>query len=408
MHYLRNVDITKQYPISESAVRKWIKAAQDGKLNLTLINVGGREYVANTTSNTAIMQQLVEDHRKYRNAIAAKVVTPQPKFYKLFTQAQIYDIVTDLELHHEISRQYNYIDGGASNWDKYAQRLAVEEAPNVLNCTLKLIEQNQQYLDSLLSAYTKINVVDIGVGNALPVKELLTHLLEQGKLGRYVALDISNEMLDIAKRNIHEWYGSKVAFEGYEVDINYDRFANILAEEYLKKDSENTANLVLLLGGTLCNLREPDGAFRVIRSSMGSQDFLLHTQKLDSDISRRYFDFNAQPGNNSLSPNHRFIFDLLSIDESFYEVEMGYKEEQNQRYIQVRLKVSLTIKFEFEEGERVLEFNKGDTILLWRSWQQSALDVANQFDNNGFRIIQSSQTADGEYILTASKVQYDQ
>jgi uncharacterized SAM-dependent methyltransferase len=408
MQYLRNVDITKQYPISEATVRKWIKASKDGRSKLTLIRVGEREYIANTASNIVIMKQLAEERRKYRNAIAAKIVQPQPRFYKLFTQAQIYDIVTDLELHHEISRQYNYIDGGAANWDEYAQRLATEESPNTLTSTLKLIEENQQYIDFLLRDYSRINIVDIGVGNAVPVKGLIQHLLDHNKLGRYIALDISNEMLDIAKHNIQKWFGNKVPFEGYENDINYDRFANLLAEEYLNENAEKTANLVLLLGGTLSNFREPEGAFRVIRGSMGSHDFLIHSQKLDSIASRKYFDFNAEPSSSSLSPNHRFIFDLLNIDESFYDVEMGYNSDLGQRYIQVRLKVALTIEFDFEVGKRKLEFNKGDSILLWRVWQRSALEVANQFSDNGFLMLHSSQTPDGEYILTTSKVQYGQ
>jgi SAM-dependent methyltransferase len=163
-----------------------------------------------------------------------KIVRPGPDFYKNYTQAQIYDIVTNLEIHHEIPRQYNYIDGGAHHWDEYAQRLANEEAPNLINSTFKLLAMNGSYIDSLLAQYEQVNVVDIGVGNALPVKDLLAHLLEQGKLGRYIAIDISREMLNIAQRNIKEWFDDRVAVEDYELDIDRERFDNILAEEYIK------------------------------------------------------------------------------------------------------------------------------------------------------------------------------
>jgi uncharacterized SAM-dependent methyltransferase len=408
MQYFRNVDIVKDYHVDESTVRKWIRNAKAGKLDLVLYEKDGRSFIANTSKNIASIKEQVEAHRKFRNTKAAKVVTPRPEFYSLFTQAQIYDIVTDLELHHEIARQYNYVDKGASNWDKYTQRLAAEESSNLLTCTIELIRENQQYLDFLLGDYDKVNVVDIGVGNALPIRNLLAHLLEQEKLGRYIALDISGKMLQIAERNISTWFGGRVKFEGYETDINYERFAYILAEEYLKPDADRTANLILLFGGTLGNLRDPDGAFRVIRNSMGSHDFLLYSRKLDSSMSRRYFDFNPEPNDNSLlSPNHRFIFDLLNIDESFYEVEMGFDERVHQRYIRVRLKMALTIKFTFNAGERLLQFSKGDAILLWRSWQQSATDVARQFDHNDFYILHSSQTKDQEYMLTVSRAKTD-
>ena len=407
MQYFRNFEIVKEHRVDESTVRKWIRNAKSGKLDLTLHEQGDRTYIANTAKNVAAIKDLVEAHRKFRNTKAAKVVTPRPEFFKLYTQAQIYDMATNLELHHEIPRQYNYFNGGADSWDKYAQQMIIEEAPNVINSTVKLLDMNDSYIDELLNNYKRVNVVDIGVGNALPVKDFLTKIVERGALGRYVAIDISAEMLEIARRNIKEWFGDVFPFEGYELDINTDRFANILAEEYLRKDAEDTVNLVLLLGGTPYNFRNPDGLFKVIHDSMSVNDFLIHTQKLDSDATRRYFDFNPNPGQPVLPPIHRFVVDMLNIDESLYDIDLGYDEARRQRYERIRLKVALTIIFEFEQGERTIHFGKGESILVWRSWQQTAFDVARQFDRNDFYILHSSQTADQEYILTVSRAKAD-
>ncbi len=387
-------------------VLNWIEAAKQGKLDLTLHTENGKSYVANTARNVAAIKQLVEDRKKYRNSRAVKVVSPRPEFYKLYSEAQIYDIVTNLEIHHEIPRQYNYFDGGAGNWDKYAQRLLGEENPNVLNSTLKLISKNGGYTDDLLKRYEKINIVDIGVGNALPVRQLLEYLLEKGKLGRYIAIDISAEMLQIARRNIKKWFNGAVSFEDYELDINYDRFANILAEEYIKE--KNSANLVLLLGGTLCNMRAPEGALKTIHDSMGVNDFLIHTQKLDTEDTRRYFDFHLdQPTDSVPPPMHRAVVDLLNIDSSLYELDLGYDENRKERYERIRFKVAINLRFSFSMGERVLDFNKGEAILLWRAYQQSAMDVIKQFDRNDFYMLHSSQTEDQEYILTVSRVKCD-
>ncbi len=406
MLYFKNPELARLHHITLRTVLNWIEAAKQGKLDLTLHTENGKSYVANTARNVATIKQLVEDRKKYRNSRAVKVVSPRPEFYRLYSEAQIYDIVTNLEIHHEIPRQYNYFDGGAGNWDRYTQRLASEQEPNLFTATVDLLSKNQVYVDDLLRKYRRINVLDVGVGNAMPVKGLLEHLLEKKLLGRYMALDISSEMLEIAHRNITKWFGSKVVPETYELDINYDRFANILAEEYIKE--KDSANLILLLGGTLCNMRTPDGAFKIIHDSMGVHDYLIHTQKLDTETSRRFFDFNYNAINTpSLAPNHRFIFDLLNIDDSFYGVEMGFDSERRERYIRIRLKVALTIRFEFAIGDRVLEFNKGQAILLWRYEQQSAMDVIKQFDRNDFYMLHSSQTEDQEYILTVSRVKCD-
>lgn len=404
MLYFKNVELADTYHVSLRTVLNWIEAAKQGKLDLTLHTQNNKAYVANTARNIATIKKLVTERKKYRNSRGFKTVTPRPEFYELYDEQQILDIISNLDVYHEIPRQYNYFDGGADYWDKYAQKMAVEDMPNTLTRTIKLLDMNKSYIDNLFAGRKRVNVVDIGVGNALPVKDFLAYLLEQGVMNRYIGLDISAIMLQIARRNIKEWFGDKVPFEGYELDINYDRFANLLANEYIRRDSKDTINVLLLLGGTLVNLRAPDGALRVIHASMGRNDVLLHTQKLDTENSRRYFNFSLEPGKSPLSPNYRFIVDLLNIDESFYDTEMGFDEEKRQRYIRIRLKVALTLKFEFNEGERSVDLNKDDAILLWRAWHQNAFDVIEQFKRNDFHPLQISQTEDKEYILTISRI----
>jgi len=404
MLYFKNSELAYTYHVSVRTVRNWIEAAKQGKLDLDLHSQGNKTYVSNTSRNLSTIEQLVERGKKYRPHRAVKTVTPKPEFYQLFNDAQAYDIIRNLEIYHEIPRQYNYFDGGADSWDQYAKRLGKEDTSNVLKSTINLLDTNRAYIDDLLKDFDRVNIFDIGVGNALPVKNLITHLLSQDKLGRYVAIDISNEIIAIAKRNIHSWFGGKVSFEGYSHDISYDRFTNLIAPEYLHSDSEKTANLVLFLGGTPYNFREPKNSFRAIYDSMGINDFLIYSDKLDSANSRKYFDFNPESGANVLSTNHRLIFDLFNIHDSFYEVERGFDEEHQHRYIRVRLNVALNIKFEFEEGEKQLEFSKGETILLLRAGNSSSRDIINDFEECGLNTIHSSQTPDQEYILTISRI----
>jgi uncharacterized SAM-dependent methyltransferase len=98
------------------------------------------------------------------------------------------------------------------------------------------------------------------------------------------------------------------------------------------------------------------------------------------------------------------LVDLLNIDESLYEVEMGYDDQQRERYMRIRLKVALAITFSLEKGDRVIEFNKNDTILVWRYWHQSAQEVMMQLARNDFYVLQTSQTENQEYMLTISRV----
>jgi SAM-dependent methyltransferase len=404
MKYFKNTELAKLYNVSEKSIRNWIDAAQAGKLDLQLHEENGKEYIANLSKNILLVEQLVEKGKKYKNSRAYKVVTPTKHFYELYSPKEIFDIISSLDIYREIPLQYSYFDGGADYWNKYANRLSTETAPNMLTSILKLLNLNRPYLDNILYRYKRVNVIDIGAGNGLPVKELLEHLLERDMLGRYIALDISGDMLKIAKQNMQTWFGDKVTFEGYQRDINYDRFADILSIESIKKDAPDTINVALLVGGTLENLRSPEGALKVIHDSLGKNDLLIEGRKLDTESSRRYFDFNHEPGKTSLANNHRLILDMLNIDESFYDIEMGYNEDLKSRYINTRLKIALTIKFEFEGGERLVELNKDDTILLWRYWHKNPLDIIKRLDLASFNLLQASSTDNQEYFVTVSRI----
>lgn len=407
MLYFKHAELVDRYQVSLKTVHNWIDATKQGKLDLVLHKENNKTYVANTARNIALMDRLIESRRKYRNTKAVKAIRPTAEFYSIFDDHQIYDIANNLEVHHEIPREYNYFNGGAGYWDKYAERLALEEAANVINSTIKLLKTSRTYLDELLAPYTQVNVVDLGVGNAYPVKELLEHLLEQGKLGRYIALDISPDILSIAENNIKKWFENQVEFEGYQRDMNYDRFSDLLIPEFTKKDAKTTVNLVLLFGGTLSNMRTPESALRIVHDSMGAKDLLMYSYKLDSEGTRKYFDFSLQPGATQLPAIHRIIVDLLNIDESFYTVELGYDAKLKQRFEYIRLNVALDIEFEFKNGTRKVALNKGDAILVWRARQQTAADVLQQFEKNDFHVLQASQTDDQEYILTVSRVKRD-
>jgi uncharacterized SAM-dependent methyltransferase len=404
MLYFKNTELSKNYHITLRTVLNWVKASKEGKLDLTLHTENGKAYVANTSRNIETIISLVEERRKYRNTKAVKVVTPKPEFYRLYTQEQIFDIASNIDIYHEIPLDYAYFNGGAVFWDEYAQRLAAEKVPNFLTSTINQLKANQGYIDDLVSRYKRINIVDIGPGNALPVKQLLQHLLDQGKLGRYIALDISPSILKVAKRNVESWFGSKVKFEGHETDINYDRFTHLLAEDALGEGTKDVVNIVLALGGGFSNLRSPDDAFKTIRNSLNRQDLLVYSLKLDSKTSRQYFDLGIRAKSAPLDVHKKMLVDLLNIDESLYEVEMGYDDQQRHRYMRIRLKIALAITFSLEKGDRVIEFNKNDTILVWRYWHQSAQEVMAQLARNDFYVLQTSQTENQEYMLTVSRV----
>lgn len=405
MLYFRNHQLTDMYPVSEKAVRNWITSAREGKLDLVLQEEGGKYYIANTTKNQRTIRELVEKRKKFTNTRGHKVITPPKEFYKLYTKEQILDIITNIEIHKEVPFQYCYFNGGAHHWDQYAQRLESEESPNALNQTVELLKSNFSNIDRLLSMHKSVNIIDLGIGNAIPTRCLVEHLLEKKLLNKCIGLDLSEAMLDIAEKNIKEWFGNRVTFERYVRDIGQDRFRDVVVDNYLSEDVERPVNVILLLGGTLSNLREPNDALRVINKSMAPGDMLIFSRKLDTSNSRQHFDFGTDTNSQTPSPLTELMIRLLGFDSSLYDFVSAYDQGQNMRFMGIKLKVSLSLRFEFDDFRHTIDLNKDDTILFWRARHAKATETLEQFESNGFNTLEASQTNDHEYLLTISEIQ---
>jgi uncharacterized SAM-dependent methyltransferase len=400
--YYKSKDLKEIYGVSRQTVSKWIESVKNGKLNLETIDENGQSYIRNTPANNVIIAELVKSRQKFKNTKSLRTIAPTEEFYKLYSPEQITDIIVNLRVHHEIPRQYNYIDEGAAYWDKYSTKLFNDsDANNPLHSTEELMQLNKAYLDELLSQYKKVNVVDIGPGNALPVKSLLSHLIDHDKLGRYTAIDISPEMLEIAHQNIKRWFNDKVDFVAELKDVNFERFTDLLMTD---SPDEGSVNLVLFFGGTLHNLRSIDEALRTIYHSMTPPDIFICPLKLDTEDTRRNFHFNAGLEAQSLPPQHKFLVDLLGIEPDLYEVEIGFDEETHSRYLRLRLKVSLTINIELQRKNQSIHLSKNDTLLVWRYWHQTAQEIIEQFERNGFGVLQATQTKEHDCMLTICDV----
>jgi uncharacterized SAM-dependent methyltransferase len=407
--YFKNTELADKHRISESTVRNWVKSAKEGKLPLELIELRGRSYVAKSMRNVPIIEALIEQNRKYRNTLTLKTIKPKPELFRIYSESQIYDIFRSLESHHEIPLQYGYFREGAREWNEYINKQATIEAPSMLRGTMELLNSSSSYVDWRVRKFEKINVIDIGVGNAVPVRGFIKHLIDQKKLNRYVAVDFSSDMLDIAKQNLQSWFGNEINFEGYVADMAYDRFPNILAEDYLGLNG-NTVNIFLLLGATPNNLRVPSDAFRTICESMNPKDLFIYTDSIRAyEDMPEWFEYNydVKPQEPELLRRHRFVLDNLNIDESFYTPDIGFDAATKQRYSRVKLKFAINLKLELEEGERVIKFEKGDYITLWRCWRKGPQALMGMLEDNGFYNTHTSLSEDRNYMITISEVRRD-
>ncbi|HEY8998754.1 MAG TPA: L-histidine N(alpha)-methyltransferase [Candidatus Saccharimonadales bacterium] len=399
MKYYKNTELARLYKVSEKAVRNWVEAAAGGRLDLRLHEENGKRYIANSTKNHEIVEELVSRGRKYKNTRGHKIVEPSARFYEVYDAKQTIDIITNLDVYREIPLQYSYFNSGAKRWDTYTRKLLKEDASNALSNTIGLLDTNTPYLDQLTEGYADVNIVDIGVGNALPVRNLIGHFRDRGMLKRYIGIDISPEMLAIAEKNIRKWYNGKVRVEMYTRDIVNDRFDDLLVADSFDEARGGTVNIVLFAGGTLPNFRQPARALSTIHDSLGKNDLLLYTKKLDNPKSRRFFEVSA-PGNQEID----LVLGLLNIDKSLYSLEQFFDETKRAREVYAKLNVAVSIEFELDGHKRLVELNKDDNILLWRARHQHFVEIIDQFDRADFDLMQATRSKDTTYALTISRI----
>jgi hypothetical protein len=186
-------------------------------------------------------------------------------------------------------------------------------------------------------------------------------------------------------------------------DITSDKFDDLIVDDMLSEHSDDTVNIVLLLGGTFVNFRRSSDALRPIHDSLHRDDLFISTLKIDTETSRNYLDLGATKES---STPFSYITDLLNIEPSFYDIERGFNRVDKMRYVRVVLKQPTTVSFNLGgELRRTVEFNKGDKILLYRAWHLSTLQVIDQLTESGFTLLQASLTRDRQYFLSMTGVE---
>lgn len=405
MKNYKNAEIARLYNVSEKSVRNWIESAKEGRLPLQLSFDNDKYYVIDNITNNRTIEDLVAQGKKYRNRRSHRMIVPSAEFYSTYAPEQVVDIANNLETARDLPQQYRHLTAGGRYWDKYLQKLFDAQHGNTLTGTISLLRLNFNYIDNLIEDFDFVNVIDIGVGNGLAIREFLDHLKEAQKLNKYIGVDCSQELLDITERNIDAWFRGTIPVEKYVRDITWQRLIDIAHLDKTEDSKSKTLNVFLFLGGTLVNFREPLQALYTIQDSMGPDDILLTSLKADSPSSRRFFDFHIEGDFSSSLPTHDIhALSLLGIDQSMYEAEMFFDKEDLCRYIQVHLKVGVTIKFEVEQFRKSIELPKGERVLLWRAWHYGPFELLELFKRADFANLQVTTTKEQDCLLVISKV----
>jgi hypothetical protein len=404
MRFYKNSELVRRYSVSDKTVRNWIAASLAGKLDLKLLNEDGKHFIADSVANNTALKRLVTKGKKYRNGLAFKVVKPRQEFYELFSLRQIIDIANMLEKDRELSWHYSYFGKVAPYWNEYLTELYNSGEGNLLTNTIDTFKYSYPYLDQILERFDHVNVVNVCIGNNMAAKDIIAHVQATGKLNRCVAIDISDQILEVAKENTRQWYEGVIELETHTMDLRRDWFGDILADNPELTPGSKVVNLVLFVAGPIANFKRPEQVLRNIHDSLGIDDLLFISKKRDTQESRQFFDFNIKNDKSLMGAKDIDIAAVIGIDESCYTFEQGFDPERKMRFMRLRLNVGLAIQFETSGFTKTVEFEKGEIIFLWRYWQMTDKVLMGYLRDTDFSILQSMHSIDRQLITTISKV----
>jgi L-histidine Nalpha-methyltransferase len=297
-----------------------------------------------------------------------------------FAPKELDHIAAHLAASGEIDARYSYMgEAAAAAWDRFVTWQLREAVPNAVHATRDLL--HDAYDDLIGPLRGPVRVVDLGPGNGVPARDMLERLQASGRLERYIAVDMSVEMLAIAEANLRAWLGPAAPLEFRRRDFVADPLA----------DLRGPATLVLLAGGTLLNFADPVAVLRHVRDVA---DVLVCEVRVDTIVNRALFPMHERGQGDDIPGRYRAMLDSLGVPRDRYEPERGFDEMTRQRYLRICLTAPVTV------ADRLV-LPAGSRMHLWRYHHHTLDELTAMLGTAGYTPLTNRLSLDGEFLLFA-------
>ena len=384
MRYYKNIELSKRFGIGGNTISRWIENANEGKNSLLIKEtkqLTNDKIVYRIISNGHNENELIRLFQNGRSRNQLKNTKPidlYTKDLKIFTTKEITNLITALEEKH-IPFKLSYKNNGATLWDEFIKEGKRTGDYTTTKRTEELLKLFIHHLEIINPNNKKINFFDIGCGNFMPVEKFVRYLNDKKMLNKYIAIDISKEMLEIAKSNAEKILTSDQVkcFVGDFEKENFSEYSNLYRDE-------DTINVITILGSTIGNSNDQRVILTNLRDSLIKDDILLVSNKMDSQIEKSKF-------NHILDKNDQLLWipTLLGIDTGEIQFNYYYDSNKDARIIAMKLDKDYDLTFHFENStaKRKLYLNASDQIILWHHKMSKLEEIPNQFVRAGLDMI---------------------
>lgn len=316
-----------------------------------------------------------------------RIVEPNSEFYANFSQQEVLELIQALELRRELPLKYSYKGRGAKIWNNFYQKYIVPKWYQTPNVEIDLLNKNFEYINGSYQNCHQINIVDVGAGNSYPVKKFVSRLNKLGKIHKYIALDISHELLSVSKANFTKWF-PLIEFDSYTIDIE----KNYIPAEFLPKsivnECKDIANIFLHLGVTIGNHQDRIKVLKNLKNSMGENDLLVFTNEIGSNSK---WDGTVRGGcKYHVEEIYTWIKNKIGISAKDCELVRKYDVTTDSITANIKFNQNYTVSFSQLGIEKKLEILKDEEITIWRHHKYEMPELMQELATAGLQIVHSS------------------
>ena len=309
---------------------------------------------------------------------------PSAEFYSIFSDTEILDIIQTLATRREISLKYSYKGQGATIWDKFYLNYLRPRWYRPANREIDLLRANFEVITRKIKAVNTVNLIDVGAGNSYPVKDFIRRLNRLGRINRYIALDISEDLLKVSQQNIKKWFPN-IEFIGDTIDIENNSLSQTLSNHQINLKTDDTAQIILHLGVTMGNHYNRTEVLKNFRDSMGKHDVLVFTNEIGSNSQ---WDGTVRGGLKYHADQvYAWVKTAMGIQAEDCELVRKYEHKTDSIVATIKFRQNYRINFRLMGGDRSIEMAEGEEITIWRQHKFEISELVQEIEQAGLRLV---------------------
>jgi len=330
-----------------------------------------------------------------------RTAKPSSEFYSIFSEEEVLGIIHALEVRREIPLKYSYKGRGAKIWDNFYLKYIIPRWFRTSNVEIDLLRDNFEYINGNLQSCEKVNIVDVGSGNSYPVKEFISRLNKLGRVNKYIALDISEELLNLSKKNFRKWF-PLIEFVSYTIDIENSCLPKSLLKNHANLETDDTAKIILHLGVTIGNHQNRAGVLKNFRDSMGKKDLLVFTNETGSHSkwdgrTRGGFKYHAEQV-------YAWMKNQIGIRAEDCELVRKYDEKTDSIVANMKVAHNYTINFSFMGIDKNVEISEGEEITIWRHYKYEIPELLQEIEQAGLQLVHYSTNKYSSHVMVICEI----